>query len=346
MKKNKLTILFVALALLVNASCKEEKHVPPTWGEDKEEQNKEPNAAVVKSGWKNVEDSYGELPNYIDVYKSPESLVDKKAVAYIAIADLDKAKWDVLGDIVFDAQANGYGSKTVNTLTQFYSKNKMPIIINGGLFYYGNSFFYSQNLVYKNNTMLASNQNYFSKDWVKIWYPTIGAFGQQADNSFKVTWTYYNNNDKVNYSYVNPADNNETKAPLAIPNATFPSTGTVYSPKTAIGGIIVLLKDGIVRNTTAQEMLDVSATSNQPRTAIGVTKDNKLVLFVCEGRNVTAGVAGYTTADVANIMKNLGCVDALNLDGGGSSGMLVNGKETIKPSGGTQRAVLTAVGLQ
>jgi exopolysaccharide biosynthesis protein len=31
-------------------------------------------------------------------------------------------------------------------------------------------------------------------------------------------------------------------------------------------------------------------------------------------------------------MLDLGCVEAMNLDGGGSSCMLVNGKETIKPS--------------
>lgn len=336
--------LFAAFVFFTSA-CKEDKHVPPTWG-DKEEQNKEQNSDIVKLGWQNVEETYGTLPSYIDVYKSPAILADKKSVAYVAIADMSKASWDVLGDIVFDKEANGYGSKSVNTLSQFYAKKNMPVIINGGLFYFGNAFYYTQDLVYRNGVMLAPTQNYFSKDWITMWYPTIGAFGQQNDNSFKVTWTYYNNNDKANYSYLNPAENAESKAPLAIPNATFPSTGTVYNPKTAIGGIVVLLKDGVIRNTVAQEMLDVSANSNQPRTAIGVTKDNKLVFFVCEGRNVTSGVAGFTTADVAMIMKSLGCVDALNLDGGGSSGMLVNGKETIKPSGSSQRAVLTAVGLQ
>jgi exopolysaccharide biosynthesis protein len=40
------------------------------------------------------------------------------------------------------------------------------------------------------------------------------------------------------------------------------------------------------------------------------------------------------------MLKDLGCVEALNLDGGGSSCLLVNGKETIRPSDKTgQRAV-------
>jgi exopolysaccharide biosynthesis protein len=35
---------------------------------------------------------------------------------------------------------------------------------------------------------------------------------------------------------------------------------------------------------------------------------------------------------MAGLMQQIGCVEAINLDGGGSSCLLVNGKETIKPS--------------
>ena len=64
-----------------------------------------------------------------------------------------------------------------------------------------------------------------------------------------------------------------------------------------------------------------------------------MITFVCEGRQMTEGVAGLTTADVANVLLDLGCVEAINLDGGGSSCMLINGKQTIKPSDGAQRSV-------
>ena len=57
---------------------------------------------------------------------------------------------------------------------------------------------------------------------------------------------------------------------------------------------------------------------------------------------MTEGVTGLTTAQVAKTLKGLGCTEALNLDGGGSSCMLVNGKQTIKPSDGKERAVLDA----
>lgn len=50
--------------------------------------------------------------------------------------------------------------------------------------------------------------------------------------------------------------------------------------------------------------------------------------------------------EVAYILKDLGCLDAINLDGGGSTCMLVNGKATIQPSDGVQRSVTTAVAIK
>jgi exopolysaccharide biosynthesis protein len=68
-----------------------------------------------------------------------------------------------------------------------------------------------------------------------------------------------------------------------------------------------------------------------------------MVAFVCEGREMTDGVYGLTTEDVANVLLDLGCKEAINLDGGGSSCMLVCGKNTIKVSDGSQRAVASTI---
>ena len=61
---------------------------------------------------------------------------------------------------------------------------------------------------------------------------------------------------------------------------------------------------------------------------------------------MTDGVAGLTFAEEAAVLQSLGCVDALNLDGGGSSCLLVEGKETIKVSDGSQRAVGSVILLK
>ena len=55
-----------------------------------------------------------------------------------------------------------------------------------------------------------------------------------------------------------------------------------------------------------------------PRTAIGITADGDVVTYVVEGRNGNRA-GGMSLYNMATVMKELGCVYAVNLDGGGSS---------------------------
>jgi hypothetical protein len=61
----------------------------------------------------------------------------------------------------------------------------------------------------------------------------------------------------------------------------------------------------------------------QPRTAIGLTSNDRLLLFTVDGRQ--AGISeGMTTIEVANIMRDFyGAVDAINVDGGGSTALVL-----------------------
>ena len=61
-----------------------------------------------------------------------------------------------------------------------------------------------------------------------------------------------------------------------------------------------------------------------PRTAIGVTQDGSVLLVVVDGRADLPHSIGATLAELAQLMLNLGCVSAMNMDGGGSSVMFVN----------------------
>ena len=111
--------------------------------------------------------------------------------------------------------------------------------------------------------------------------------------------------------------------------------------KTVVGGGPVLLHDGNIRITNNEEMMFAGKAKDnlEPRTAIGYTADGKLIILAVQGRY--PGVAeGLSLPQMAKIFQELGCEEALNLDGGGSSCMLVNGKETITPSSkGEQRPV-------
>jgi len=119
-----------------------------------------------------------------------------------------------------------------------------------------------------------------------------------------------------------------------------------WKMQTAVGGGPVLLQWGELRITNNDELMFAGKAINDkhPRTAMGYTKDNKLIILVIQGR--FPGIAeGASLTQEAKILKDLGCYEALNLDGGGSSCMLVNGKETIKPSDAAGQRAVPAVFL-
>ena len=66
-----------------------------------------------------------------------------------------------------------------------------------------------------------------------------------------------------------------------------------------------------------------------PRSAIGYTKDNNLILVAVDGREGAS--VGMTLMELGRFMKSIGCVAAINLDGGGSTVMYVNGQVVNRP---------------
>jgi uncharacterized protein YigE (DUF2233 family) len=114
-----------------------------------------------------------------------------------------------------------------------------------------------------------------------------------------------------------------------------------WKVQTAVGGGPVLLQNGEIKITNNEEMMFAGKAMNnkEPRTAMGYTKDGRLIILVVQGR--FPGIAeGAALPEEARIFKDLGCWEALNLDGGGSSCLLINGKNTIEPSSkGVQRPV-------
>lgn len=90
-----------------------------------------------------------------------------------------------------------------------------------------------------------------------------------------------------------------------------------------ISGGPYLLKDGTVFVDATSQKLN-SITGRNPRTAIGYTKENVMLMVTVDGRK--EGSSGVTLKELANLMQDLGCYEAINLDGGSSTVMYVDGK--------------------
>ena len=111
-----------------------------------------------------------------------------------------------------------------------------------------------------------------------------------------------------------------------------------------ISGGPYLLKEGNVFIDATSQKLN-SITGRNPRTAIGYTKDNVMLMVTIDGRK--EGSTGVTLKELANIMKDLGCYEAINLDGGSSTVMYVDGNiytgSNIKNSAAISNALAVRV---
>lgn len=89
-----------------------------------------------------------------------------------------------------------------------------------------------------------------------------------------------------------------------------------------------LIKDGTITVNENSEV-EQSMQSN-PRTAIGMITPLHYIMAVSDGR--TDASTGLTLYQLAGVMKDMGCVTAYNLDGGGSSTMWFNGEVVNQPT--------------
>lgn len=96
-----------------------------------------------------------------------------------------------------------------------------------------------------------------------------------------------------------------------------------------VSGGPFLVKNGEIFVDVKEQKL-LSITGRNPRTAIGYTKDNEFIMMTVDGREKAS--VGMTLTETARVMKEFGCVWAMNLDGGGSSVMFVKDQIVNNPS--------------
>jgi exopolysaccharide biosynthesis protein len=112
----------------------------------------------------------------------------------------------------------------------------------------------------------------------------------------------------------------------------------------AVGGGSWLVRDGKEYVDAKDEGFNTSfSLGRNPRTAVGIAKDGKLIIVTVDGRQSISG--GMSLPDLAKVMIKLGCVTAANLDGGGSTTMANWAGVINSPSGGTQRAVSNGIAV-
>jgi hypothetical protein len=296
--------------------------------------------------WRKVDSAYAPLPASLHVYRSPDSLGGLPFVAYYVSARLKDRK------LLFTAQT-GQGKRF--TPAQYYQLEQFPLlVVNCTFFNLSNSDNPSDNpsdnlnLVIRDGRMVARNTVSLKgtgPDSTLYYYPTRGAIGIDRKRRADVAWTFTDSSRRWPYAF-------EATPIVAKGEDSLP---TIYDLKdvewkwwkmrTAVGGGPVLIHDGKIHITNREEQLFPGEEGEyHPRTAMGYTRDGLLIVLAIQGR--TPGIAaGATLEEEAHMLLGLGCYEALNLDGGGSTCLLVNGKETVLPSDKTGERAVPAVFL-
>lgn len=111
-----------------------------------------------------------------------------------------------------------------------------------------------------------------------------------------------------------------------IPTLTFGQSEDI------IGGQPQLIKNGKIEITWEQEKSSKEfVETKHPRTAVAKLKDGKFLMVTIDGRQPEHSI-GINLNELAELLLELGATEAMNLDGGGSTTMFLNGKIVNKPS--------------
>lgn len=179
--------------------------------------------------------------------------------------------------------------------------------------------------------MLSSYVLVYTRDWGKT-SPTTPKYGTQiaiADNKIVNVSSSSMEIPENGFVVVGPASKlealyNQKKIELDV--ATTPDWKEVKH--IISGGPYLVKNEQIFVDMTEQKLGSIGGRN--PRTAIGYTKDNHLILIAVDGRENSS--IGMTLMELAYFMKEIGCVNAMNLDGGGSTVMYVDGRVVNAPA--------------
>ncbi|WP_256762386.1 phosphodiester glycosidase family protein [Cohnella sp. WQ 127256] len=179
-----------------------------------------------------------------------------------------------------------------------------------------------KNIANKNGAAVAINGSFFdayTKSDIKIPYGNVVSGGEQRKKDLsdrRTIFTFDKNNlvKLISGTYYKEQFNN-----IKIEG------GVQVGPR--------LVKDGKVElNVVAEGFKDPKIlTGGGARSALGITRDHKLILLT---------IGGATIPQLAAIMKQAGAYQAMNLDGGASSGLYVDGKYLTTPGRQISNAII------
>ena len=225
----------------------------------------------------------------------------------------------------------------LETPQEMAKKTGAVVVINGGYFSRGQYPISHVGLLKSKNKLIEPASGSVIRDNIR-YNINRGALGIMYDNTVDISWASTLNDSIFCWDY--PINNRPGNPALVnYDNAQY------WSVVEAMHAGPILINKGLQMVTTEEEIFfNTPVDGIQPRSAMGLKKNGDVIFMVVDGRQIDS--RGVYLKELAMLMAQFDCDQALNLDGGGSSALIINGKLVNKPIGlKTQRQVMSCVGV-
>ena len=225
----------------------------------------------------------------------------------------------------------------LETPQEMAKKTGAVVVINGGYFSRGQYPISHVGLLKSKNKLIEPASGSVIRDNIR-YNINRGALGIMYDNTVDISWASTLNDSIFCWDY--PINNRPGNPALVnYDNAQY------WSVVEAMHAGPILINKGLQMVTTEEEIFfNTPVDGIQPRSAMGLKKNGDVIFMVVDGRQIDS--RGVYLKELAMLMAQFDCEQALNLDGGGSSALIINGKLVNKPIGlKTQRQVMSCVGV-
>ena len=279
---------------------------------------------LIDMNWTVSDNHY---PNNIQLYSGYDSSIPIRAWA-VVIPKNNKNRFKVLISDDDDG---------VQTPNHFSIENEALVVINGGYFLRGSSPMRHVGLLKSGGQLIEPASKTIIKENIR-YDITRGAVGFFENGGVDISWASTRNDSILFWN--NPVNNRPGK-PVPIDY----NKSNHWNVVDALHAGPVLITNGQINVTSEQEVFfNTPVDGVQPRSAIGYNKDGDLIIMVVDGRQVDS--RGVYLKELAILMSQFNCFEALNLDGGGSSALVVNGKLINRPIGlKSQREVMSSIAV-
>ena len=279
--------------------------------------------------WIQEEKFNKELSDGMAVYSGTNESIPLKV--WYGIIDRPDSLFDVRGLLSNDEDKR-------ETPTQFLQRTGAELVINAGYFRMDKNPTNHVGFLYLSNKMIERPFSTLLR-WNRRYRTARGAFGISELGRGEIAWSYSRNDSLFQWDDPTPNEPNHPVKSLDFTSAEY------WPVRDAVQAGPVLLKDGKINITADEELFfNTKIPDIHPRSAGGIDNHGNIILCVVDGRQMES--RGVDLNELAIIMRDIGCVDALNLDGGGSSAMVVKGKLINRPVGMvSEREVMSAIGV-